>query len=148
MAALLVTTLLSFAVPALAEVPEAITVTTRPIWAKLVQWINVNFFDELEAVKTFVLLNLLVPVKRFMLGLPWPGGPHLERLAQGGDASRIALPRPLLGRPGCDFSFSGLKTAVAQALAKGLDEQGRRDKARQPVQGPDHAVLPSLDHIP
>jgi glycine betaine/proline transport system permease protein len=38
-----------------------------------VQWINVNFFDELEAVKTFVLLNLLVPVKRFMLGLPWPG---------------------------------------------------------------------------
>jgi glycine betaine/proline transport system permease protein len=73
LAALLVTTLLSFIVPALAGVPEGLTVTTRPIWAKLVQWINVNFFDELEAVKTFVLLNLLVPVKRFMLGLPWPG---------------------------------------------------------------------------
>ncbi|WP_137178890.1 tRNA (adenosine(37)-N6)-threonylcarbamoyltransferase complex transferase subunit TsaD [Roseomonas sp. AR75] len=64
-----------------------------------------------------------------LLGLPWPGGPHLERLAQGGDPARIPLPRPLLGRPGCDFSFSGLKTAVAQQVAKGLDETGRRDLA-------------------
>jgi len=52
-----------------------------------------------------------------LLGLPWPGGPHLERLAAAGDAARVALPRPLLGRAGCDFSFSGLKTAVAQAVA-------------------------------
>jgi N6-L-threonylcarbamoyladenine synthase len=49
-----------------------------------------------------------------LLGLPWPGGPHLERLAAGGDPRAVALPRPLLGRPGCDFSFSGLKTAVAR----------------------------------
>ena len=54
-----------------------------------------------------------------LLGLPWPGGPHLERLAREGDAARVPLPRPLLGREGCDFSFSGLKTAVAQAVAKG-----------------------------
>jgi N6-L-threonylcarbamoyladenine synthase len=52
-----------------------------------------------------------------MLGLGWPGGPALERLATGGDAAAFALPRPLLGRPGCDFSFSGLKTAVAQLVA-------------------------------
>jgi len=52
-----------------------------------------------------------------LLGLGWPGGPALERLAAGGDASRFALPRPLHGRPGCDFSFSGLKTAVAQLVA-------------------------------
>jgi len=64
-----------------------------------------------------------------LLGLPWPGGPHLERLAEGGDPTRIALPRPLLGRPGCDFSFSGLKTAVAQVIARGLDETGRHDLA-------------------
>jgi N6-L-threonylcarbamoyladenine synthase len=55
-----------------------------------------------------------------LLGLPWPGGPHLERLAAGGDAASVTLPRPLLGRPGCDFSFSGLKTAVARAVAAGL----------------------------
>jgi N6-L-threonylcarbamoyladenine synthase len=52
-----------------------------------------------------------------LLGLGWPGGPAVERLAARGDARRFALPRPLLGRPGCDFSFSGLKTAVAQLVA-------------------------------
>ncbi len=52
-----------------------------------------------------------------LLGLPWPGGPALERLAAAGDATRFALPRPMLGRAGCDFSFSGLKTAVAQRVA-------------------------------
>ena len=52
-----------------------------------------------------------------LLGLPWPGGPALERLAAGGDPARHPLPRPLLGRAGCDFSFSGLKTAVARLVA-------------------------------
>ena len=68
-----------------------------------------------------------------LLGLPWPGGPALERLATRGDASRHKLPRPLYGRPGCDFSFSGLKTAVAHAVGKYPDgqppEQDRADLA-------------------
>ena len=51
-----------------------------------------------------------------LLGLGWPGGPAVERLARLGDARRFALPRPLLGRAGCDFSFSGLKTAVAHLV--------------------------------
>ncbi len=50
-----------------------------------------------------------------LLGLPYPGGPAVEQAARGGDAARFALPRPMLGRPGADFSFSGLKTAVRQA---------------------------------
>jgi N6-L-threonylcarbamoyladenine synthase len=53
-----------------------------------------------------------------LLGLGWPGGPALEALAAGGDPRGHAFPRPLLGRPGCDFSFSGLKTAVAQEVAR------------------------------
>ncbi len=53
-----------------------------------------------------------------LLGLPWPGGPALEKLAATGDARRYAFPRPMLGRAGCDFSFSGLKTAVAHEVAK------------------------------
>jgi N6-L-threonylcarbamoyladenine synthase len=53
-----------------------------------------------------------------LLGLGWPGGPALEQLAAGGDASRYSFPRPLLGRAGCDFSFSGLKTAVAHEVAR------------------------------
>lgn len=52
-----------------------------------------------------------------LMGLGWPGGPALEKLARTGDPKRFPLPRPLLGRPGCDFSFSGLKTAVATLVA-------------------------------
>jgi N6-L-threonylcarbamoyladenine synthase len=52
-----------------------------------------------------------------LLGLPWPGGPAVERLAARGNPARHAFPRPLRGRAGCDFSFSGLKTAVAQVVA-------------------------------
>ncbi len=47
-----------------------------------------------------------------MLGLPYPGGPQVEREAQRGDPTRFDLPRPMLGRPKPDFSLSGLKTAV------------------------------------
>src|SRR5213593_2831894 len=54
-----------------------------------------------------------------LLGLGYPGGPAIERAAQNGDPRRFDLPRPLKGRPGCDFSFSGLKTAVRQIIAAG-----------------------------
>ncbi len=47
-----------------------------------------------------------------LLGLGYPGGPEIERAAANGRPDRFALPRPLVGRPGCDFSFSGLKTAL------------------------------------
>jgi N6-L-threonylcarbamoyladenine synthase len=47
-----------------------------------------------------------------MLGLPYPGGPQVERLAASGDPSRFAFPRPMLGRKDANFSLSGLKTAV------------------------------------
>lgn len=50
-----------------------------------------------------------------LLGLPYPGGPELAKLAVGGRTGTIKLPRPMLDRPGLEFSFSGLKTAVLQA---------------------------------
>lgn len=63
------------------------------------------------------------------LGLAYPAGPALERLADGGDPDRFPMPRALLGRAGCDFSFSGLKTAAAR-LAKGVEsDPDRRDLA-------------------
>ena len=68
------------------------------------------------------------------LGLPYPAGPALERLGQGGDAARYPLPRALLGRDGCDFSFSGLKTAAARIAATVTDPIDRRDLAAA-VQG-------------
>jgi N6-L-threonylcarbamoyladenine synthase len=53
-----------------------------------------------------------------MLGLPYPGGPNIERAAVGGDPKRFAFPRGLLHEPHFDFSFSGLKTSVLYALPK------------------------------
>jgi N6-L-threonylcarbamoyladenine synthase len=55
-----------------------------------------------------------------LLDLPYPGGPALARLAADGDPERFDFPRPMLGKPGLDFSFSGLKTAVMLAV-RGLD---------------------------
>jgi len=57
-----------------------------------------------------------------LLGLPYPGGPAIERAAQGGDPRAIDLPRPLLHDERDDFSFSGLKTAVLYRL-KGKDSR-------------------------
>src|SRR3978361_1062484 len=53
-----------------------------------------------------------------MLGLPYPGGPEVERAAIGGDAKRFAFPRPMLGRPDANFSLSGLKTAVRNEASR------------------------------
>src|SRR4051812_41495002 len=63
-----------------------------------------------------------------LLGLGFPGGPAVERLAKDGDAQRFTLPRPMWRKPGCDFSFSGLKTAVRQAVEK-LDPDDQRARA-------------------
>jgi N6-L-threonylcarbamoyladenine synthase len=53
-----------------------------------------------------------------LLGLPYPGGPAVEEAAKRGNPKRFALPRPLIDRPGADFSFSGLKTAVRLAAER------------------------------
>ena len=59
-----------------------------------------------------------------ILGLPQPGGPAVEQAAHSGDASRFPLPRPLLSQPGCDMSFSGLKTAMLRARDGVIAEKG------------------------
>jgi N6-L-threonylcarbamoyladenine synthase len=65
-----------------------------------------------------------------LLGLPYPGGPEIERVAKTGDPSRFTFPRPMTDRGGLMFSFSGLKTAVLVAAREvDLDEQGIADLA-------------------
>ena len=62
------------------------------------------------------------------LGIGFPGGPAVERLAKSGDAARYDLPRPLLNRPGLDLSFAGLKTAAARvAQAEPLNPPAQAD---------------------
>jgi N6-L-threonylcarbamoyladenine synthase len=69
-----------------------------------------------------------------MLGLPYPGGPHVAKLAEKGWAARFTFPRPMTNRPGLDFSFSGLKTFVLNTVQDHtkdgvLDEQTKADIA-------------------
>ena len=66
-----------------------------------------------------------------LLGLPYPGGPALAKLAEKGDPGRFRFPRPMTDRPGLDFSFSGLKTYALNTVTNAPDdEQTRADIAR------------------
>ncbi|NKB28722.1 MAG: ABC transporter permease subunit [Rhodobacteraceae bacterium] len=60
--------------PALQTYPDGATVTTSRFWSSAIEWINVNFFDTFEAIKVFFLNWLMLPVKRFFGGIPWPWG--------------------------------------------------------------------------
>ena len=63
------------------------------------------------------------------MGLGYPGGPALETMAEAGDGARFDLPRALLGRKDCDFSFSGLKTAASRLAQTCETDQDRADLA-------------------
>ena len=65
------TWLLGIYLPVLNTYPESWQITTGAFWGDLVKYINVNYFDTLESFKNFLLLNLMVPFKRFLLSLPW-----------------------------------------------------------------------------
>lgn len=79
LALIVVTGLLGLAEPAFQSFPAAGRLST--VWANVIGWINVNFFTQLEALKDFFLLNLLVPTKRLLLSLPWLGVTGLLALA-------------------------------------------------------------------
>ena len=90
------------------------------------------------------------------LGLGYPGGPALEKLAATGDGARFDLPRALLGRKDCDFSFSGLKTAASRLAATCQTDQDKADLAdavqtaiaRQLGERSDRALKEYAEHHP
>ncbi len=81
LAVVLVTGVCGLALQAVQTYPRALELSTGTFWAEVVRWINVNFFDQIEAVKNALLLNVLIPFKRFLLGLPWVGVVGLLALA-------------------------------------------------------------------
>lgn len=96
-------------------------------------------FLRVEGPMTFVRLGGTIddaPGEAFdkiarLIGLPQPGGPSVEQAALRGNSTRFDLPRPLLDRPGCDLSFSGLKTALLRARDKVVAEKGGLTKQDQ-----------------
>jgi glycine betaine/proline transport system permease protein len=81
LAALAVTTLISIGWPALYKVPDSITISTAPIWKATVDWINLNFFDVIEAFRVFLVIFILNPVRDFLVGMPWLAAVGLLALA-------------------------------------------------------------------
>ncbi|MFT3732387.1 MAG: ABC transporter permease subunit [Hyphomicrobium sp.] len=76
-----VTTALATFVPAFAAVPAAIKVSTAPLWKEAVDWVNIHFFDAIEAFRTFLLLYILNPIRDFLVDFPWLGMVLLVGLA-------------------------------------------------------------------
>jgi glycine betaine/proline transport system permease protein len=81
LAVVLVTGVIGLIAAPFQSYPEALEVSTSSFWSELVRYINVNYFDQLEALKNALLLNLLIPFKRFLLDLPWLGVVALLALA-------------------------------------------------------------------
>ncbi len=65
--------ILALLAPAAQHYPETWQLSTGTFWGRVVEWINVNYFDTLEAIKNALLLHVLIPFKRFLIGLPWAG---------------------------------------------------------------------------
>ena len=72
LAVIIGTYLLGLFITPLQQYPEAWRITTGGYWGQWVEWINVNYFEQLDAFKNALLLNVMIPVKRFLLELPWP----------------------------------------------------------------------------
>ncbi|MBX3578458.1 MAG: ABC transporter permease subunit [Rhizobiaceae bacterium] len=73
LAFVMITAIIGLVVPAVQSYPDALKLSTGTFFNEVVRWINVNFFDTFEAVKNALLLNVLVPFKRFLAELPWAG---------------------------------------------------------------------------
>ncbi|MDP9138272.1 MAG: ABC transporter permease subunit, partial [Pseudomonadota bacterium] len=80
-AVLAATTVLSLFVPALGKLPRELTISTAPMWKAAVDWVNLNFFDAIEAFRTALLIYVLNPVRAFFQAIPWLAAVLLLALA-------------------------------------------------------------------
>ncbi len=81
LATVVITWVLGLFTPAMDAVPDGLKLSTGTFWGDLVKWININYFDQLNGFKNFLLLNLMIPFKRFLLTLPWIGVVGIVALA-------------------------------------------------------------------
>ncbi len=64
--------IVAYFVPALRVLPKEVTITTAPLWNAGIDWVNLNLYDSVQGFRNFVLIDLLIPIKKFMLWIPWP----------------------------------------------------------------------------
>ncbi len=68
----IVTIILAWIFPALRVLPKELTITTAPMWDAGIEWVLLNFYDSVQGFRNFVLVDLLIPIKKFCLAIPWP----------------------------------------------------------------------------
>ena len=68
----IVTIILAWIFPALRVLPKELTITTAPMWDAGIEWVLLNFYDSVQGFRNFVLIDLLIPIKKFCLAIPWP----------------------------------------------------------------------------
>ncbi|HKI65588.1 MAG TPA: ABC transporter permease subunit [Burkholderiales bacterium] len=156
LALIAVTWLVGLVVPTIQNYPEGIQITTGAFWGDAVRWINLNFFDQLEAVKTFLLLNLMIPIKRFLLVLPWPavvvlvalgglrlGGWRLALLT--GSLTLFMAVTGLWDKSMVTVYLCGLSVVIAALIGIPIGILGaRNDRAHRIIQ----AVIDTLQTLP
>lgn len=142
--------------PGVQSYPEALRLSTGAFWSDAMAWINVNYFDTLEAIKNAALVHLLVPVKRFMLGLPWLGvavGLGLLGWRLGGARLGVlaGVLTALIAATGqwekamTTVYLCGVSTLVAMALGVPL---GIAVAGREALWRPVRAVIDTLQTLP
>ncbi len=68
----IVTIILAWIFPTLRVLPKELTITTAPMWDAGIEWVLLNFYDSVQGFRNFVLIDLLIPIKKFCLAIPWP----------------------------------------------------------------------------
>ena len=151
-----VTTVVGFFIPAVQAYPEPMMITTGPFWADLVKYINVNFFDQFEAFKTFLLSYFLLPVKRFLGGVPWTwgvavmtlvgwrfGGWRLALLAGG--LSLFIAANGLWGKAMITVYLCGVSVVLASAIGIPLGVLSAENERANRIIG---ALIDTLQTLP
>lgn len=67
-----VSVILAYFIPALRVLPDEMTITTAPMWNAGIDWVNANLYDSVQGFRNFVLIDILIPIKKFFLSIPWP----------------------------------------------------------------------------
>jgi len=149
-------TALGEVVPALATVPKTWTVTTAPYWDHAVTWINIHFYNTLETVKALLLLNVMIPFKRFLISLPWLGVVALVALAgyrlRGGRlAIAVAAMAVFIAATGnwekamVSVYLTGTSVVIASMLGIPIGVWAARNNTARHIVGP---VIDTLQTLP
>jgi len=155
-AALLATTGLGLLIPAVGRLPDSATITTAPIWDASIKWITIHYFDNIEAVRVWLLLHMLNPIKVFLLSLPWvsvvllllAGGLRLRNLRLGLLVVALTLLIAVVGlweKSIITVYLCGVSTAIACLIGMPIGVYASRNDTAERVIG---VVVDTLQTIP